>query len=65
MIAVASVPRTLTGEVLEVPVKRIPAATPVRAGGQPHALMNPAALEPLVEIAGAQPGSGRAVGPGG
>ena len=39
--AVAEVPRTLSGKILEVPVKRILAGTPARAGRQPRLARQP------------------------
>ena len=39
--AIAEVPRTLSGKVLEVPVKRILTGTPRRAGGQPRLARQP------------------------
>ena len=50
--ALAAVPRTLSGKVLEVPVKRILlGAEPDRVVSR-GALANPEALDPLVELAG-------------
>src|SRR5829696_818214 len=49
---VAEIPRTLSGKVLEVPVKRIlMGEAPDRAASR-DSLANPAALEPFVELAG-------------
>ncbi len=51
VIAVAEVPRTLSGKVLEIPVKRIlMGVAPDRAAAS-DALANPAALEPFVTLA--------------
>jgi acetoacetyl-CoA synthetase len=51
VIAVAEVPRTLSGKVLEVPVKRIlMGAAPDEAASR-DSLQNPAALDPFVALA--------------
>ncbi len=49
--AVAAVPRTLSGKVLEVPVKRILMGVPVERAVARDALADPAALEPFVALA--------------
>jgi acetoacetyl-CoA synthetase len=49
--AVAEVPRTLSGKVLEVPVKRILMGTPPDKAASRDSLANPAALDPFVELA--------------
>ena len=49
--AVAEVPRTLSGKVLEVPVKRILTGTPPEQAASRDSLANPAALDPFVELA--------------
>ena len=49
--AVAEVPRTLSGKVLEVPVKRILMGTPVDSAASRDSLANPRALDPFVEMA--------------
>ncbi len=49
--AVPEVPRTLSGKVLEVPVKRILAGTPPEQAASRESLANPAALDPFVELA--------------
>ena len=49
---VAEVPRTLSGKVLEVPVKRILTGTPPERAASRESLANPAALDPFVELAG-------------
>ena len=41
VFAIAEVPRTLSGKVLEVPVKRILTGTPGREGGQPRLAAEP------------------------
>src|SRR3712207_4281867 len=50
---IAEVPRTLSGKVLEVPVKRILMGTPPDRAASRDSLANPAALDPFVELAGA------------
>jgi len=49
--AIAEVPRTLSGKVLEVPVKRILQGTPPDKAASRDSLANPAALDPFVELA--------------
>ncbi|HWF53562.1 MAG TPA: acetoacetate--CoA ligase [Solirubrobacteraceae bacterium] len=51
IIAIAEVPRTLSGKVLEVPVKRILMGTPVEQAASRESLANPAALDPFVAMA--------------
>jgi len=46
------VPRTLSGKVLEVPVKRILMGTPPEQAASRDSLKNPAALDPFVALAG-------------
>jgi acetoacetyl-CoA synthetase len=48
---VAEVPRTLSGKVLEVPVKRILMGTPPEQAASRDSLANPLALDPFVELA--------------
>jgi acetoacetyl-CoA synthetase len=48
---IAEVPRTLSGKVLEVPVKRILMGTPVETAASRDSLANPAALDYFVEMA--------------
>ena len=50
--AIDEVPRTLSGKVLEVPVKRILTGTPVERAASRDSLANPAALDYFVELAG-------------
>ncbi|HMG65281.1 MAG TPA: acetoacetate--CoA ligase, partial [Streptosporangiaceae bacterium] len=50
---IAEVPRTLSGKVLEVPVKRILMGTPPEKAASRDSLANPAALDWFVELAGA------------
>jgi acetoacetyl-CoA synthetase len=49
---IAEVPRTLSGKVLEVPVKRILMGAPVREAASVDSLANPASLDYFVELAG-------------
>jgi acetoacetyl-CoA synthetase len=49
---IAEVPRTLSGKVLEVPVKRILMGTPPEKAASRDSLANPAALDYFVELAG-------------
>jgi acetoacetyl-CoA synthetase len=49
--AIAEVPRTLSGKVLEVPVKRILMGTPVERAASRDSLANPAALDPFLAMA--------------
>jgi len=59
---VAEVPRTLSGKVLEVPVKRILMGTdPARAASR-ESLANPGALEPFVALAAERAAGARAAG---
>ena len=51
--AIAEVPRTLSGKVLEVPVKRILMGTPPEQAASRESLANPEALDFFVEIAAA------------
>jgi acetoacetyl-CoA synthetase len=48
---IAEVPRTLSGKVLEVPVKRILMGTPPEKAASRDSLANPAALDYFVELA--------------
>ncbi|HZU40535.1 MAG TPA: acetoacetate--CoA ligase [Solirubrobacteraceae bacterium] len=48
---VPEVPRTLSGKVLEVPVKRILMGTPAEQAASRESLANPAALDYFVELA--------------
>ncbi len=50
--AIAEVPRTLSGKVLEVPVKRILTGTPPEAAASRDSLANPGSLDYFVELAG-------------
>ncbi len=49
--AIAEVPRTLSGKVLEVPVKRILMGTPPEQAASRDSLANPASLDWFVELA--------------
>ena len=49
--AIAEVPRTLSGKVLEVPVKRILMGTPAEQAASRDSLANPQALDWFVELA--------------
>ena len=51
IFAIAEVPRTLSGKVLEVPVKRILTGTPAEKAASRDSLANPAALDWFVEFA--------------
>ena len=48
---IAEVPRTLSGKVLEVPVKRILMGTPAEKAASRDSLANPAALDWFVDLA--------------
>ena len=50
IFAIAEVPRTLSGKVLEVPVKRILTGTPAEQAASRDSLANPAALDCFVEL---------------
>jgi acetoacetyl-CoA synthetase len=51
IIAVKEVPRTLSGKVLELPVKRILMGTEPEQAASRDSLANPAALDAFVELA--------------
>jgi acetoacetyl-CoA synthetase len=51
VFAIAEVPRTLSGKVLEVPVKRILMGTPAERAASRDSLANPAALDYFTEMA--------------
>jgi acetoacetyl-CoA synthetase len=51
VVAVDAVPRTLSGKVLELPVKRILMGTPPEQAAARDSLANPAALDPFVQLA--------------
>jgi acetoacetyl-CoA synthetase len=48
---IAEVPRTLSGKVLEVPVKRILMGTPASEAASRESLANPEALDYFVQLA--------------
>jgi acetoacetyl-CoA synthetase len=50
---VAEIPRTLSGKVLEVPVKRILMGVAPEKAASRDSLANPKALDPFIELAGA------------
>jgi acetoacetyl-CoA synthetase len=52
---IEEVPRTLSGKVLEIPVKRILMGTPASDAASRESLANPAALDYFVELAGQPP----------
>jgi len=49
--AIREVPKTLSGKLLEVPVKKILMGTPADQAASRESLANPAALDPFVEMA--------------
>jgi acetoacetyl-CoA synthetase len=51
VFAIDAVPRTLSGKVLEVPVKRILTGTPAAQAASRDSLANPAALDYFTEMA--------------
>ena len=51
IVEIAEVPRTMSGKVLEVPVKRILTGTPAERAASRESLANPAALDVFVEMA--------------
>ncbi|MDX6603003.1 MAG: acetoacetyl-CoA synthetase [Solirubrobacterales bacterium] len=55
VFAIAEVPRTLSGKVLEVPVKRILMGTPAEQAASRDSLANPAALDYFTEMAARLP----------
>jgi acetoacetyl-CoA synthetase len=55
IVAIAEVPRTLSGKVLEVPVKRILSGTPVEEAASRESLANPEALDFFDGFAGSKP----------
>jgi acetoacetyl-CoA synthetase len=59
---IAAVPRTLSGKVLEVPVKRILMGTPVSEAASRESLANPEALDYFTELAGEEGGKAGAAG---
>jgi acetoacetyl-CoA synthetase len=59
VFAIAEVPRTLSGKVLEVPVKRILMGTPAEQAASRDSLANPASLDYFVELAASLEGPSR------
>src|SRR5437588_12481128 len=55
VVAIPEVPRTLSGKVLEVPVKRILCGVPVDEAASRESLANPAALDFFVGLGGGNP----------
>ena len=53
---IGEVPRTLSGKVLEVPVKRILMGTPADEAASRESLANPEALDYFIELGGESPG---------
>lgn len=51
MVAIKEVPRTLSGKVLEVPVKRILTGTPIEKAASRDSMANPESLDFFVEYA--------------
>jgi acetoacetyl-CoA synthetase len=52
VLQIAEVPRTLSGKVLEVPVKRILTGTPLQQAASVESLANPRSLDYFVALAG-------------
>jgi acetoacetyl-CoA synthetase len=57
IIAIAEVPRTLSGKILEVPVKRILSGVPAEKAASRESLANPAALDFFVALGGGKAGA--------
>ena len=51
---ITEAPRTLSGKLLEVPVKRILMGTPAEQAASRESLANPGALDPFIAIAAQQ-----------
>src|SRR5438270_9370344 len=58
VVAIPEVPRTLSGKILEVPVKRILSGTPAEKAASRESLANPEALDYFVELGGEKAGGG-------
>jgi acetoacetyl-CoA synthetase len=58
VVQIAEVPRTLSGKVLEIPVKRILTGTPPEKAASRDSLANPAALDWFVQFAAKLDGAG-------
>jgi acetoacetyl-CoA synthetase len=56
VVAVDEVPLTLSGKVLELPVKRILMGTPPERAASRDSLANPEALDAFVELSRARAG---------
>ncbi len=54
IVEVPSIPRTLSGQKLEVPVKRILAGLPAGKAASKDALVDPASLAPFEALAAAR-----------
>ena len=52
--AIAEVPRTLSGKVLEIPVKKILMGTAPDSAASRESLANPESLEYFIELAGSR-----------
>jgi acetoacetyl-CoA synthetase len=52
ILAVPSIPRTLSGKKLEVPIKRILTGTPAEVAASRGSLANPESLDPFIALAG-------------
>ncbi|MEJ7844815.1 MAG: acetoacetate--CoA ligase [Acidimicrobiales bacterium] len=57
IVAVAAVPRTLSGKLLEVPVKRILSGIPAEVAASRDSLADPSALDPFIALAAVRPPS--------
>jgi acetoacetyl-CoA synthetase len=57
IIAIDEVPRTLSGKILEVPVKRILSGVPAEKAASRESLANPAALDFFVALGGGNAGA--------
>ena len=51
LVVIEEVPRTLSGKILEVPVKRILMGAPADEVARRDSLQNPGALDPFVAMA--------------
>jgi acetoacetyl-CoA synthetase len=59
IVQIPEVPRTLSGKVLEVPVKRILTGTPPERAVSRESLANPRALDAFIELAAGRTSGGR------
>src|SRR5207253_160567 len=62
VIAIPEVPKTLTGKLLEVPVKRLLMGRDVKEAASRDALANPAALDWFVQFAGDRRAAAQQIG---